>query len=209
MEHLFSFFNTKLEYKGMHVNSNIFFLSTILLLCRFDNQRLRILIKRKRKAVMWLFWWRKWGSAFNTECINVTFILLSRVLSARFRSGVFSEGETACHWEGKVHWEPKSGFHTGGKDTKCYSMGVCGGVAGAKGSSRGELYSQVHKYWDSDSIWVILLLYTKQWIWNEAIKMWLKCRRCVQMTASFTCTDSTDFPWAANTNLTLNQPFIS
>lgn len=89
---------------------------------------------------MWLFWQREWGSAFNAKCINFTFILLSRVLNARFRSGVFSEGETACHWEGKAHWEPKSGCHTRGKDTKCCSTGMCGGVAGAK-ALVGELYA--------------------------------------------------------------------
>ena len=33
--------------------------------------------------------------------VDITFILLSRVLKALFRSGVFSDGETACHCRGK------------------------------------------------------------------------------------------------------------
>lgn len=33
--------------------------------------------------------------------VDITFILLSRVLKALFRSGVFSDGETACHCGGK------------------------------------------------------------------------------------------------------------
>lgn len=33
--------------------------------------------------------------------IDITFILLSRVLKALFRSGVFSDGETACHCRGE------------------------------------------------------------------------------------------------------------
>lgn len=32
---------------------------------------------------------------------DITFILLSRVLKALFRSGVFSDGETACHCRGE------------------------------------------------------------------------------------------------------------
>lgn len=32
---------------------------------------------------------------------HITFILLSRVLKALFRSGVFSDGETACHCRGE------------------------------------------------------------------------------------------------------------
>lgn len=33
--------------------------------------------------------------------VDITFILLSRVLKALFRSGVFSDGETACHCRGE------------------------------------------------------------------------------------------------------------
>lgn len=34
---------------------------------------------------------------FHCKRVAFTFILLSRVLKALFRSGVFSEGDTACH----------------------------------------------------------------------------------------------------------------
>lgn len=33
--------------------------------------------------------------------VDITFILLSKVLKALFRSGVFSDGETACHCRGE------------------------------------------------------------------------------------------------------------
>lgn len=53
--------------------------------------------------------------------VDITFILLSRVLKALFRSGVFSDGETACHCRGEFRlsaqptdnmpggWEGKEG----------------------------------------------------------------------------------------------------
>lgn len=39
----------------------------------------------------------------GARCVHFTFILLSRVRKALFRSGVFSDGETACHCRGEQH----------------------------------------------------------------------------------------------------------
>lgn len=61
--------------------------------------------------------------------VNITFILLSRVLKALFRSGVFSDGETACHCRGEFRLSAQPtdnmlGWEAGG-----------GGQAGSAGHS--------------------------------------------------------------------------
>lgn len=47
---------------------------------------------------------------------HVTFILLSRVLKALFRSGVFSDGETACHCRGEFTLSSQPTDHMLGRD---------------------------------------------------------------------------------------------
>lgn len=47
---------------------------------------------------------------------HVTFILLSRVLKALFRSGVFSDGETACHCRGEFTLSAQPTDHMLGRD---------------------------------------------------------------------------------------------
>lgn len=54
--------------------------------------------------------------------VDITFILLSRVLKALFRSGVFSDGETACHCRGE--------FRLSAQPTDNMLLGWVGGEAG-------------------------------------------------------------------------------
>lgn len=46
--------------------------------------------------------------------VDFTFILLSRVLKALFRSGVFSDGDTACHCRGEFTLSTQTTRQVGG-----------------------------------------------------------------------------------------------
>lgn len=63
---------------------------------------------------------------WSLQLVDITFILLSRVLKALFRSGVFSDGETACHCRGEFRlsaqptdnmlgWDGEAGGGEGGR----------------------------------------------------------------------------------------------
>lgn len=60
--------------------------------------------------------------------VDITFILLSRVLKALFRSGVFSDGETACHCRGE--------FRLSAQPTDNMLGGCQGGRGGRRGRAR-------------------------------------------------------------------------
>ena len=59
--------------------------------------------------------------------VDITFILLSRVLKALFRSGVFSDGETACHCRGE--------FRLSAQPTDNMLLGWVGGRRGGRGAA--------------------------------------------------------------------------
>lgn len=56
------------------------------------------------------------GAGLACVCVDVTFILLSSVRNALFISGVFSDGDTACHCRGEAH------------SAACFSMACRWGV---------------------------------------------------------------------------------
>lgn len=62
--------------------------------------------------------------------VDITFILLSRVLKALFRSGVFSDGETACHCRGE--------FRLSAQPTDNMLLGWVGGGGGEGEAQLGE-----------------------------------------------------------------------
>lgn len=69
--------------------------------------------------------------------VDITFILLSRVLKALFRSGVFSDGETACHCRGE--------FRLSAQPTDNMLLGWVGGAGRHSWVKGGETWGKMER----------------------------------------------------------------
>lgn len=68
--------------------------------------------------------------------VDITFILLSRVLKALFRSGVFSDGETACHCRGEFRLSAQPTDNMLGWERAGRQGGAGQGMAGRGGGAQ-------------------------------------------------------------------------